>query len=140
MTTAAPACALCTAGEETVLWRDEAARVVLVPEPAWPGYCRVILARHAAELSDLGPAECARLLRVVVATERAVRAALRPDKINLASLGNQVPHLHWHVIPRWRDDPCFPDAIWAAPRRPGATRSTGWQEPLRAALRAELAR
>src|SRR5688572_11204401 len=107
MSTAVSACVLCVPAEETVLWRDDAARVVLVPEPAYPGYCRVILAHHAAELSDLAPAECARLLRVVVAAERAVRAALRPDKINLASLGNQVPHLHWHVVPRWRDDPCF---------------------------------
>ena len=44
--------------------------------------------------------------------EAALRDMLDPDKINLASLGNMTPHLHWHVIPRWRDDPHFPGSIW----------------------------
>jgi len=48
-----------------------------------------------------------------------LRDTLQPDKINLASLGNQVPHLHWHVIPRFADDAHFPDPIWAAARREG---------------------
>jgi diadenosine tetraphosphate (Ap4A) HIT family hydrolase len=57
-------------------------------------------------------------MAVVFATERG-RAArgLQPDKINLASLGNMVPHLHWHVVPRWRDDSHFPAPIWAAAKR-----------------------
>ena len=38
-----------------------------------------------------------------------------PDKMNLASLGNLVPHLHWHVIPRFENDPHLSAAIWAAP-------------------------
>ena len=42
---------------------------------------------------------------------------MRPDKVNLASLGNMVPHLHWHVIPRWKNDPWFPDSVWSAARR-----------------------
>jgi len=44
---------------------------------------------------------------------------LHPDKINLASLGNQVPHLHWHVIPRFKDDPHWPFAIWGRQVREG---------------------
>jgi diadenosine tetraphosphate (Ap4A) HIT family hydrolase len=56
-------------------------------------------------------------MRVVFAVEAALRGLMRPDKINLASLGNLVPHLHWHVIPRFGDDPHFPAPIWAAPRR-----------------------
>jgi len=53
------------------------------------------------------------------AVEAALRQTLKPAKINLASLGNQVPHLHWHVIPRFSDDAHFPDAVWATPRRAG---------------------
>ena len=60
--------------------------------------------------------------------EAAVREIVQPDKINLASLGNVVPHLHWHVIPRWQDDVNFPDVIWAAPRR--ERRGRGFQ-PMR---------
>ena len=58
-------------------------------------------------------------MTVVWAVEAVLRQALEPAKINLASLGNQVPHLHWHIIPRFSDDAHFPDAVWAAPRRAG---------------------
>jgi diadenosine tetraphosphate (Ap4A) HIT family hydrolase len=42
---------------------------------------------------------------------------MQPDKMNLASLGNMTPHVHWHVVPRFRDDRHYPNPIWAAPRR-----------------------
>ena len=54
---------------------------------------------------------------MVFATEEILRETLQPAKINLASLGNQVPHLHWHVIPRFTDDAHFPDPVWAVRKR-----------------------
>ena len=42
-----------------------------------------------------------------------MRQVLNPTKINLASLGNMTPHLHWHVIPRFADDVNFPNPVWA---------------------------
>jgi len=42
---------------------------------------------------------------------------MRADKMNLASLGNMTPHVHWHVVPRFADDRHFPNPIWAAPKR-----------------------
>jgi len=59
----------------------------------------------------------------------------RPDKVNLASFGNMTPHLHWHVIPRWRDDSHFPQSIWSAAERQGAPRRVD-----AAALRVEVRR
>jgi diadenosine tetraphosphate (Ap4A) HIT family hydrolase len=56
-------------------------------------------------------------MEVVFVVESAVRQKLQPDKINLASLGNLVPHLHWHVIPRWRGDRHFPNPIWGEMQR-----------------------
>jgi diadenosine tetraphosphate (Ap4A) HIT family hydrolase len=56
-------------------------------------------------------------MSTVYAVEDALRAILLPHKINLASLGNQVPHLHWHVIPRFEDDPHFPQPVWGARQR-----------------------
>jgi diadenosine tetraphosphate (Ap4A) HIT family hydrolase len=70
-------------------------------------------------MTDLRDADRAHLLRVVFAVEQALRRVARPAKINLASLGNHVPHLHWHVVPRFRDDAHFPEAVWAARRRRG---------------------
>ncbi|MEI2415854.1 HIT family protein [Orrella sp. JC864] len=114
---AAAGCPLCRGDGGQVLWRDAQLRVVDAGEPDYPGFTRVIWQDHAAEMSDLDEAARQRLMRAVLAVEQAQRRTLAPDKINLASLGNMVPHVHWHVIPRWRDDRHFPDAVWAAPRR-----------------------
>lgn len=116
-TLSAPACPLCHSAGGTLLWQDDELRVIEVDMPGYPGYLRVVWNGHIAEMSDLSAAQRARLMDVVMRTETALRASLAPDKINLAALGNMVPHLHWHIIPRWRDDPHFPDAIWATPHR-----------------------
>ena len=110
-------CEFCEGTGGAVLWQNALCRVVLADEPAFPGFCRVILARHVRETTDLQPAERAKLLAVVFAVEEAVRETMRPDKVNVASLGNVVPHLHWHVVPRFHDDSHFPSPVWCAPRR-----------------------
>jgi diadenosine tetraphosphate (Ap4A) HIT family hydrolase len=110
-------CDLCRQDGGAVLWRDDFCRVVAVDDPDYPGFCRVVLNHHAREMTDLAPDERLRLMQVVFEVETALRDALRPDKINLASLGNVVPHLHWHVIPRFRDDRHFPAPVWAAAER-----------------------
>ena len=111
------ACEFCEGPGGAVLWQDDFCRVVRAEEPGYPGFCRVILGRHVRELTDLTPAERSRLMGVVFAVEEAVREAMSPDKMNVASLGNMTPHVHWHVIPRFRDDAHFPSPVWAAARR-----------------------
>jgi diadenosine tetraphosphate (Ap4A) HIT family hydrolase len=102
-----------------VVWQDDRLRVILVDDADYPAFCRVIWKAHVREMTNLDGAQQMHFLNVVLAVERALRALLSPDKINLASLGNQVPHLHWHVIPRFADDAHFPDPVWAARRRDG---------------------
>jgi diadenosine tetraphosphate (Ap4A) HIT family hydrolase len=116
-------CPLCSPAEESLLWSDAFCRVISVDDANYPGFCRVILNAHVKEMTDLPPAQRQHLMDVVFAVETAVREIMQPDKINLASLGNVVPHVHWHVIPRWADDVNFPDAIWAAQRRAATPRS-----------------
>jgi diadenosine tetraphosphate (Ap4A) HIT family hydrolase len=116
----APAtCPLCFPAAEQVVWRDRRCRVILAGEADYPAFCRVIWQTHVREMTDLAAADRGHLLDVVMAVERAQRELLDPVKVNLASLGNQVPHLHWHVIPRFADDAHYPDAVWAPRRRPG---------------------
>jgi diadenosine tetraphosphate (Ap4A) HIT family hydrolase len=134
-------CELCASPGGEILWHDERCRVVRVggaEGAAFPGFCRVIWREHVREMSDLAPADRRHLLDVVAAAEVAVRGTVRPDKINLASLGNVVPHLHWHVIPRWRDDSHFPAPIWAAAARPAPARPQPASAALVAALLSEL--
>lgn len=110
-------CLFCEEEGGAVLWRDDFCRVVRVSGGEYPGLCRVVLNRHVREMTDLADAERERLMRVVFATESALRGLFQPDKMNLASFGNQVAHLHWHVIPRTTDDPHFPDPAWGPVRR-----------------------
>ena len=116
-------CELCDTPSGELIWQDDLCRVVRVDDPDYPGFCRVILNRHAKEMADLSPAERQQLMRVVFAVEQALTQLMHPDKINLASLGNVVPHLHWHVIPRFADDAHFPQPIWGAPMRIGSSRT-----------------
>lgn len=110
-------CEFCGSPGGAVLWQNDLCRVVRVDEPDYPGFCRVILQRHATEMTDLTPAEREGLMAVVFAVESTVRETMQPDKMNIASLGNMTPHVHWHVVPRFRDDRHFPTPIWAAPQR-----------------------
>jgi diadenosine tetraphosphate (Ap4A) HIT family hydrolase len=89
-------------------------------------------------MTDLAEDERDAVMRAVYAVELALRALIAPDKINLASLGNVVPHLHWHVIPRFRDDPHFPSPVWAAARRAAGARRALDEPTLSAAIAARL--
>jgi diadenosine tetraphosphate (Ap4A) HIT family hydrolase len=64
-------------------------------------------------MTDLSYGEREHLMTLVFAVEQAIRHVMKPDKINLAALGNMVPHIHWHVIPRYRDDAFFPGSAWS---------------------------
>ena len=110
-------CEFCASPGGPVLWQNDLCRVVRVDEPDYPGFVRVILKRHAREMGDLEAGEREALMAVVFAVEAAVRETMQPDKMNLASLGNMTPHVHWHVVPRFADDRHFPNPIWAAPKR-----------------------
>ena len=132
-------CPLCSGDGGEVLWRDDFCRVVLAGDPDYPAFCRVILNAHIKEMSDLDVPSRDRLMAVVYVVEAALRELLNPQKINLASLGNVVPHLHWHVIPRFLDDAHFPDAVWAAPQRAGRQHTVDdLRENLATALRQRL--
>jgi diadenosine tetraphosphate (Ap4A) HIT family hydrolase len=99
--------------EGQLIWRGDDCRVILVNDPDLPGFCRVIWNRHVAEMTDLSYGEREHLMSLVFAVEGAVRQVMHPDKINIAALGNMVPHIHWHVIPRYKDDPFFPGSVWS---------------------------
>jgi diadenosine tetraphosphate (Ap4A) HIT family hydrolase len=123
-------CELCDLAVAPI-YRDDKLSVILVDDAAYPGFCRVIWNEHVKEMSDLAPGDRMLLNDAVWHVELALRAVLAPGKVNVASLGNMTPHLHWHVIPRFADDAHFPNPVWTA-----AVRTT--DEPVLAARRALL--
>ncbi|MDP2240613.1 MAG: HIT family protein [Burkholderiales bacterium] len=110
-------CELCSEVGGELLWQGPLCRIVLVNEPGYPGFCRVIWRSHVREMTDLSEPEREFLMRTVFSVEAVLRELLQPHKINLASLGNIAPHLHWHVIPRFENDPHFPQPVWGQQQR-----------------------
>lgn len=106
-------CELCEQIGGELIWQNEQLRVVLVDDPLFRGFTRVIWQEHVTEMTDLVPEQRSQLMRTVCLVEQIQRDVLKPHKINLASLGNMTPHLHWHVIPRYTDDANFPNPVWA---------------------------
>lgn len=104
-------CPLCQADED-VIYACGDFYVIDARDPDYPGYVRIVSARHVKEMTDLGEEEAASVLMALWTAEKAVRGVFSPDKVNLAEFGNMVPHLHWHVIPRFQDDAHFPNSIW----------------------------
>jgi diadenosine tetraphosphate (Ap4A) HIT family hydrolase len=105
-------CELCNLGAP-VVWRGPKFSVIVVDDASYPGFCRVIWNEHVREMSDLAKEDRLLLNEAVFQLEEAVREVMQPLKVNVASLGNVVPHLHWHVIPRYADDAHFPAPVWA---------------------------
>ncbi len=66
-----------------------------------------------AEMTDLSYGEREHLMTLVFAVEEAIRHVMHPDKVNIAALGNMVPHIHWHIIPRYKDDAFYPGSAWS---------------------------
>lgn len=145
MTAVVKGCELCTLLAEggdlgdSVVWSNGRVAVLLVDDKDYPGFCRVVWQDHVKEMTDLNPAERGALMDVVWQVEAVVREVMAPEKINLASLGNMTPHLHWHVIPRYRDDAQFPAPVWANAQRATPAPVLGARAALLPALRSALA-
>jgi diadenosine tetraphosphate (Ap4A) HIT family hydrolase len=134
-------CELCEHAGGEIIWQDAECRVVLIDDLEYPGFCRVIWLQHVREMTDLSEQQRGALMEVVFAVEETLRTTLQPDKINLASLGNMTPHLHWHVIPRFVDDKHFPGAIWGSASRASsasATAASARLDDFRVALKKRL--
>jgi len=116
MTQRVAGCELCELSAPTVVDNDKFA-VILVDDANYPGFARVIWKDHVREVSDLADEDRLLLNDAVHRLELAVREVMQPLKVNVASLGNVVPHLHWHVIPRYADDAHFPAPVWAQAQR-----------------------
>ncbi|MEF7616494.1 HIT family protein [Aquincola sp. MAHUQ-54] len=140
---ASTSCELCVQAGGIPVWQDGDWRVIRVADDAFPAFYRVVSRRHVAEFTDLPEAGRVRVMALVAAVERVLRDRLSPTKVNLASLGNVVPHLHWHVIARFDWDSHFPQPVWGAAQRvvapPPAQRLRVPLDQLDAAVAAALA-
>ena len=131
-------CPLCAEDGGALVWRGERLRVIRAQEAGFPAFYRVVWNAHVAEFSDLSSADCQHCMEAVAVVEQALRDHLAPTKINLAALGNMVPHLHWHVIARFGWDSHYPAPVWAAPQRPRAAQLEDALQGLLPAMEAQM--
>jgi diadenosine tetraphosphate (Ap4A) HIT family hydrolase len=133
-------CELCDVNKGEVVYSSEHWRVLLVDDANYPGFCRVVWHEHIKEMTDLSEPERNEFMHVVWVVEQLIRDVMAPHKINLASLGNMVPHLHWHIIPRYTDDAHFPNPVWATAKTdlPDVSARIALLPTLRAQLRERL--
>jgi|TARA_B110000037_G_C17091644_1_gene494250 diadenosine tetraphosphate (Ap4A) HIT family hydrolase len=106
-------CDLCSTQKYPLIWSNNLIRVLLINDYDYPGYCRVDLIEHVKEMGDLDDDIRNKIMEVIFKVEKFINTYLKPDKINLASLGNITPHVHWHIIPRYFNDKHFPESIWS---------------------------
>jgi len=110
-------CPLCNKAGGIVIASAPLWRVIRVEDAAFPAFYRLVWREHVAEWTDLPVPQRSACMQAVAKIETVLRGSLAPTKINLASLGNVVPHLHWHVIARFDWDSHFPQPVWGAAQR-----------------------
>ena len=84
----------------------------------FPGWTVVVFQRHATELFHLTPTERSQLIEEVSHVAKVLAEIYQAKKINYELLGNQLPHIHWHVIPRLGNDPAPLEPVWRVPQDP----------------------
>jgi diadenosine tetraphosphate (Ap4A) HIT family hydrolase len=99
---------------EELVWTFPHSVALLGPWQFYHGYCILVARRHATELSQLTDVERQAFLAEMCLLARAIEACFWPHKLNYELLGNQVPHLHWHLFPRYTHDPDALKPVWLA--------------------------
>jgi diadenosine tetraphosphate (Ap4A) HIT family hydrolase len=79
------------------------------------GYTVLLAKRHVNEIHLMPRGEAHELLDELLAVGKALNAVVHPHKLNYECLGNQEPHVHWHVLPRSADDPMRLAPVWLRP-------------------------
>ena len=118
-----PNCPMCITfdaltGSESppTVWQFPHSVAMVGPWQFYTGYCMLLSRAHATELSQLGVDRTA-FLDEMCLLARGIEECFRPHKLNYELLGNLVPHLHWHIFPRYANDPERLKPIWIALER-----------------------
>jgi diadenosine tetraphosphate (Ap4A) HIT family hydrolase len=134
-----PGCPLCDGPGGLVVFEGPKFRLIRADEAGFPAFYRLVWSEHVREFSELTLEERRLCMDAVASVEETLRARLHPAKINLAALGNAVPHLHWHIVARFEWDSHFPASVWAAAQRENAPDLIAAIERLRPEVETDLA-
>ncbi len=106
-------CILCHDNHnEELIIKNDIYKIIKVFNKDYPIYFQIIVNRHIKELSDLPYKDALQIFEAIYLLDQLICDIFRVDKVNIASFGNIVPHLHWHIIGRYKNDKHFPNPIW----------------------------
>jgi diadenosine tetraphosphate (Ap4A) HIT family hydrolase len=102
---------------DDVVWQFPHSVALLGPWQYYTGYCILVSRAHHEELHRMPPEIRAAFFEEMVILSGAIHRGFGPHKMNCESLGNQVPHVHWHLFPRRSEDPDRLKPVWLALER-----------------------
>ncbi len=124
------------AGDCLLLGQMPLSRLLLMNDSRYPWFILVPDREGISEIHELAWDDQQQLLTESMTLSRAMSAAFRPDKLNIAALGNVVPQLHVHHVARYRNDPVWPAPVWGA--LPAKAYQAGQRAGVIASLRTHL--
>ena len=110
----------------------EQCRVLLNRDQFFPGYTFVFTRDHVTELFHLEREVRQAVMDEVTAVAAALSSLYQPTKMNYELIGNMVPHMHWHLVPRFDSDPLWPRPIWSEPHAEVHLAPAGYAERIEA--------
>lgn len=131
MPTKETGCGMCSRWDDEIdlrITEFEHSYLILNRDQFFPGYCLLFAKQHVTELFHLEPAIRQGMLEEVSRTAAVLARLFKADKINYELLGNMVPHIHWHLVPRLASDPLWPRPIWAEPHQEQPLSAAAYQE------------
>ena len=111
-----------------VFYESRVSVAKLNPDQAFEGYTFLTLKWHEEELYKLADKDRKQFLEDMSLVANALSKAFKPDKMNYELLGNSMPHLHWHLVPRYTSDPMWGRPIWAGNRRRKRLNEEGYEQ------------
>ena len=91
--------------------------VTITIEPSEIPWVKVFTQRKIKEFSECSADEKAEIFRVLDIVEKLMLSYFNADKINIASFGNLLPQVHWHIMARFKTDSYFPEPMWGQKQR-----------------------
>ena len=82
-------------------------------------WLKIFTQKEHKEFSECSLEEKMEIWRVLDVIEIEMLAFFEPKKINIASFGNYMPHVHWHIMARFEEDSYFPEPMWGEKQREG---------------------
>jgi len=110
-----------------VFYESKVSVAKLNPDQAFEGYTFLTLKWHEEELYKLADKDRKQFLEDMSLVANALSKAFKPDKMNYELLGNSMPHLHWHLVPRYTSDPMWGRPIWAGNRHRKRLNEEGYE-------------